>query len=345
VRDKQFQSSAILPNPPDHVVGVTTRDGQTKMFNKGRGVTIKNQTLHATIDRAPVQIPLAEVQRYWIETTHVSVVRTVGLVAGVAGGIAIAAILVDHAVKGAQPGTYTLPPGDCCLFVYSWDGQRYSFDTEAYTAAITRGLERDDYSALPQLRERDGQYRLMISNDQDETQFTNLLELWVVDHAPGVTPRAGADGRLYGISAPQPPLSARDGEGKDLALWLDKRDSLIWEPEPAADRSGSLDREVLVTFPRPPEARQARLIASATYTIWSGDMAGQILGLLGRDLPAWYREIDENPPPATTFWPGWRATGSLPSPSRSKQQSAGSRAPCCPWADLSSPTSAWRRST
>jgi hypothetical protein len=70
---------------------------------------------------------------------------------------------------------------------------------------------------------------------------------------------------------------------------------LIWEPEPAADHNGSLRREIVLTFPKPPQARQAKLVSSATYTLWSGYMAGHMFQLLGRELPAWYREIDENP--------------------------------------------------
>jgi hypothetical protein len=72
-----------------------------------------------------------------------------------------------------------------CPFVYSWDGSQYVFDAEPYGGAITRGLEKDDFTQLEQLREQDGLYRLKMVNEVDETQLTNLTELWVVDHLLG----------------------------------------------------------------------------------------------------------------------------------------------------------------
>jgi hypothetical protein len=295
VSKRQWQPSISAPNSAaERIIGITTSDGSVKMFDHGYLARIKDQTLYAQISRKPFEIPLAQVQRYWVETRQLSVARTVGLVAGIGAVVAIVVVAAEVAKSGGfKMGS--LGGGGCCLFVYSWDGSQYTFDAEAYTAAITRGLERDDYSVLAHLREQDGQYRLMISNDMDETQFTNLLELWVVDHAPGVQPRAGGNGTLYGLSEPLAPLSARDGEGNDLLPWLKYRDKLIWEPAPVADRNGSLRREIVLTFPRPPLAGRGRLITSSTYALWAGYMAGRNLQLLGRDLPAWYREIDESP--------------------------------------------------
>jgi hypothetical protein len=294
VRSRALQQ---VGNPPakanEKIVGITNREGESTMFD--RAARIEGQTLLARLRGKPYQIALSDVQRYWVETRHVSAVRTVGLAAGVGGAIAMIAVLASHPPKLSGGWGGGGMGGGCCLFVYSWDGQRYSFDTEAYTAAITRGLERDDYSALAHLREQEGQYRLMLSNDLDETQYTNLLELWAVDHAPGIQPRVGDDGTVYGITEPLPPLSAWDGTGNDLRTWLVKRDRSIWEPEPEPDRNGSLRREITLTFPRPPHARQARLVASVTHSLWAGYTAGSMLQLLGRDLPAWYREIDGNP--------------------------------------------------
>jgi hypothetical protein len=311
VGKRRWQPNASAANAKnERIVGITARDGDVKTFDRDPAAKIDGETLHASIKRKPFQIAVSDVQRYWVETRHVSAARTVGLVAGIA--MAAAATVAVVAVSEMNRGSVVvLPPGTgCCLFVYSWDGRQYSFDSEAYTAAITRGLERDDYSVLPQLREQDGQYRLMISNDMDETQYTDLLELWVVDHDRGVQPRAGDNGTVHGVTAPLPPLTARDGEGNDLRDWLDKRDQLIWEPEPAPDRNGSLRREIVLTFPKPPGAREAKLVASATYTLWSGYMAGQMLQLQGRDLPAWYREIDEQPAPRDRLL-NWMASDEL----------------------------------
>jgi hypothetical protein len=103
-------------------------------------------------------------------------------------------------------------------------------------------------------------------------------------------PRSGSDGSLYSVREPLAPLSARDGRGTDLLAWLSKRDGLIWEPPPAAQR-----QEVVLTFPKAAGAKQAKFVASATETLFAGQAAGGMLGLLGPQLPAWYQQIDGNP--------------------------------------------------
>ncbi len=288
-----------VPAEKERVIGITTRTGEVKIFDSA--ATFEGQMLHAQTSRKPFQIAIGEVQRFWVEKRQFSTVRTVGLVAGLAAGVVLVAAVASSvgSIGGggfeAAGRAAVARAGGCCLFVYPWNGREYAFETEAYTASVTRGLERDDYSLLSQIREQDGRYRLMISNDMDETQYTNFMELWLVDHAPGVEPRAGDDGELYGISAPTPPLSARDGDGNDLRPWLEKRDRLIWEPEPEPDANGDLRREIVMTFPRPQQATHARLVASATYTLWSGWTAAYNFHLLGPNLADWYRQIDTDP--------------------------------------------------
>lgn len=154
-------------------------------------------------------------QRLWVERKELSKSRTIGLVAAVAVGTV--AIIVGVAAATKQS----------CPFVYSWDGKQYVFDAEPYGGAITRGLEKDDFSTLERLREQDGLYQLKITNEVDETQFTNLTELWVVDHPAGTRVAADVLGRLHTLAAPQSLVSALDVAGHDLLPWLRATDRLI----------------------------------------------------------------------------------------------------------------------
>ena len=294
------------PGSPASIVGITTNAGVEVTFDKA--ATIRADKLSAQVRHKPYEIGLSDVQRYWIETHTVSTARTVGLVAGIAVATVGVAALV--AFKNTGPKPVPVQPGmGCCLFVYSWDGERYDFDTEAYTGAITRGLQRDDYSLLTKVREQDGEYRLMLSNDNDETQYTDQLEMWVVDQDRGILPRAAADGSLHSVREPVAPIAAQGGPAggpsKDLMAWLAKRDGLIWEPPPAEQR-----QELVVTFPKPAGAQQAKLVVSATETPWAGEAAGRMLGLLGPQLNTWYGQIDDSPETCTELL-AWMAREEL----------------------------------
>ena len=182
-----------------------------------------------------------------------------------------------------------------CPFVYSWDGSQYIFDAEPYGGAISRGLERDDYSELEHIREQNGVYKLLVTNEVDETQYTNLMELWVVDHAQGSRVVSDENGMLRSFTGIQKLSAARDRDGNDLLLWLQATDRKIWEPDTVAGPDGSLRQEVILTFPKPEDATEGTLIANAATGLWGSYMIKRMVELHGRDTSAWLESVDKDP--------------------------------------------------
>jgi hypothetical protein len=273
---RKVEPEGATPGPEEQIVGVTTNDGAEVSFDPP-GASIENDRLVGNSGKRRKEIPLTSVQRIWLGHRKFSTVKTVLLVVGIVGvgiGIALAA-------KGS------------CPFVYSWDGEKYIFDAEPYGGAITWGLERDDYTQLDELRAVDGVYRLRISNEVDETQFTNLAELWVVDHPRGTRVVPDEEGTLHAIAAPQPLLVARDRAGRDLRTWLDASDRRIWEPQPPLEPGVELRDEIVMTFPRPAGASRARLVANVATGLWGSYMIKTMLEARGRELPSWYAAVDE----------------------------------------------------
>ncbi|MBK6786045.1 MAG: hypothetical protein IPG79_21600 [Saprospiraceae bacterium] len=66
--------------------------------------------------------------------------------------------------------------------MYVYDGETYIFEGETFGGAIAQNLERDDYMPLPDIRGNHGHYKIRISNELKEIQYTDLAELIVVDH-------------------------------------------------------------------------------------------------------------------------------------------------------------------
>jgi len=280
VRKVQQLPTADVPQPEkEKIVGVTTLKGEDIAFDPP-GASIKDRTLSASVRKTPYEVSLDQVQRFWVERKELSKSRTIGLTAAVVVGTLGIIVGIVAATKQS------------CPFVYSWDGTQFVFDAEPYGGAITRGLEKDDYSQLEHLREQDGLYRLRITNEVDETQFTNLTELWVVDHPSGTRVVPDIQGKLHTLAVPQAPLSARDNAGHDLLPWLRATDHLIWEP-PAVP-NGKLQGDIVMTFPKPAGATQVKLVANAATGLWGSYMIKKMVELRGREVGAWYTLMDES---------------------------------------------------
>jgi hypothetical protein len=282
VRKVQKVPIASVSQPEqEKIVGITTIKGEDVSFDPP-GASIKNGTLDGSVKKVPYELPLDQVQRIWVERKEISKGRTIGLVAAVAVGTVAIVAGVIAATKQS------------CPFVYSWDGTEYVFDAEPYGGAITRGLEKDDFSELGRLQEQDGLYRLKMTNEVDETQMTNLTELWVVDHPLGIRVVPDIQGKLHTVASPQAPLSAHDVDGHDLLPWLRATDRLIWEPPSVPDGKGSLQSDIIMTFPKPAGATQVKLVANAATGLWGSYMIKKMVELRGRDVGAWYTAIDES---------------------------------------------------
>jgi hypothetical protein len=283
VKKVQKLNTSQVPQPQqEHLVGVTTKTGAEIGFDPPGG-TMNRDTIEAKVKNVPYSVAMQDVQRLWVERRGVSAPRTIGLTVGIAAAAFGTLVAIVLATKQS------------CPFVYSWDGSKYVFDAEPYGGAITRGLERDDYSELEHLREQNGLYRLRITNEVDETQYTNLMELWLVDHARGSRVVSDEDGKLRSYTGIQQLNAARDRAGNDLLLWLQATDRKIWEPDTVAGPDGSLRQEVVLTFPKPEGATQVNLIANAATGLWGSYMIKRMVELHGRDSAAWLSSLDKDP--------------------------------------------------
>ena len=170
----------------ERIVGVTLYDGRAVRFDPGTPSRIANDSLFSLVAGQPFGVAVSDVQRLWLE--KIDPLATTILVIGTGAAVFAVALGIALATK------------ESCPFIYSWDGTRYVFDAEPYGGAITRGLERDDYGTLEHLRaDSAGLYRLLVTNEVNETQYTNSMRLFVVDHEPGARFEMDELGRLHDV--------------------------------------------------------------------------------------------------------------------------------------------------
>lgn len=240
---------------------------------------------------APITIPFSDIQQVWVRKTNVgAIVANVVIVAGVACALsALAAYSFEKSLEDVES----------CPFVYSWNGEDYVLDAEPYGAAVSEGLKRTDWVELSNLREVDGKYRVLLTNELHETQCTDELKLVAVDHAPGVRIAPDLMGRAHTFDCPLPPASAVDQKGRDILAFVGKNDQVFWLSdldEKSPDGDGDLRDEIVLEFPKPAGAAKAKLLANIWTTPWGSLSAGKFMGLYGSALGETYEEVDRHGP-------------------------------------------------
>lgn len=266
--DKQEVGSSVKNSRGETII--TTRDG--RVYTVVSSVIKEDLGQLAFSAYSPVTVPLSDIQQVWIlKSGGGSDLVILALVACLVGGI----VIMDGISKD-------MDELDSCPFVYSFDGGEYVLDAEPYGGAVSEGLKRTDWVELPHLRAVDGKYRVLLTNELDETQYTDELKLVAVDHAPGVEVAPGLEGRLHTFSQPQPPMRAADQDGRDILTFVAASDRVFWVGDLEGrhpDESGDFRDELVFEFPKPAGAARAKLLANIWTTMWASISAGKHLEL------------------------------------------------------------------
>jgi hypothetical protein len=264
--------------------GTSEKDGRTELF-KG----------HLALS----DIDYAQAQGDWGSGKKL-------LAAGVA--VVFSALAIDYLNHGSSGlsirelrGTYYPPSyggGGSCPFIYSYDGGRYHLESESFAGAVFKGAERASYDNLEWLRPVDGQYRLKLANESDETEYVDHIKLLVVDAPPGVAVLPNANGDFHTIAQPVHPVRCVDRDDRDVLSTVREKDDRWWESDLRAKDLTSDDglRDGLVLeFPRPPRASIAKLVVRGINTTLGVFAFEQLFKLKGDGTLRWYQRLEREP--------------------------------------------------
>ena len=163
-----------------------------------------------------------------------------------------------------------------------------SYDTAAETEFWA--MEWTPVDAAP---DADGKLRIRLGNPSGVTRGVDEAKLVVVDHAPGTSVFPDVCGAVRGCAAPVVPETATAGNGRDIKDLVSARDGVFWrtaDAEAARAAAPPSRDEITLSFPRPTDARGAKLIVAAANSSWRAEFA--------REVKARLAAAPAPPPPA-----------------------------------------------
>ena len=177
-----------------------------------------------------------------------------------------------------------------CPHNYTFDGEQYHYNNTLFTGATSAALERNDFKKLPDYLPESESYQLMIKNEENEIQYTNLLELIAVQHDLNTVVIPSQQGDFFTISNLQMPLSTKNDLGQDLQPLLSYDDEVAY----AFDNKSSEDfANVYAVFDAPKKIKDATLIIKAKNTRWSGFVYDEFSHLFGNKYQKWNSKLNE----------------------------------------------------
>ena len=185
-----------------------------------------------------------------------------------------------------------------CPFIYSYDGQNYYLEDEAYSFAILKPWQYESFGLLEKLKPVNGKYRLKLTEELSEVSETNRLKLWIVDYPQGVEVMPDFMGNLYTISEPISPKEAIDFKKNNQSQKISKKDDQFWESnlkEQDLNKVSDLYDGLVLTFPIKGKAENAKFILKAKEGGLLSSSWGKFLSLIGKNNPQFLESLQSDP--------------------------------------------------
>jgi hypothetical protein len=244
--------------------------------------------LHSSdIDRSNypnISIPLSSIQKVELYEKD-KAATNISWVLGFLGGI--------WAALAAISFYYLNNKTTFCPVVYVYDGEDYHLAGEIYSGSMHPGLERHDFLKLPGIHER-GVCQLLIANEIKEVQHTNLMELWVFDHADDTGVFVDKHGKYHTVSGIVPPVKAVNFSGIDVTDLVIERDHLFYSSNEISSEMPLTDGLVL-EFDIPHTADTVKLILRAKNSYILDNMMAQYFDLYGNRYSKWQKQQNKAP--------------------------------------------------
>lgn len=175
-----------------------------------------------------------------------------------------------------------------CPHVYVNQDGTYYLNNTLFTGATSPVLERHDYKSMPDYNPTSDTYSFIIQNEDNEDQYTNLLELVVINHPKNTEVYATQTGELYTTHSSENLLSAKDNNGNDLTHLIKYKDD-----DGHSFNVNTIDtyNNAFLSFTKPENVENAKLILNVKNNLWSAYVYKEFAALFGKHYDNW---VDKN---------------------------------------------------
>ncbi|WP_157831520.1 hypothetical protein [Confluentibacter flavum] len=245
-----------------------------------------NTSVDYSINNA-VSIPLVEIASISVNDKNTG--RAIANVALTTVGVFFVVALIVAATKSS------------CPFVYIKNGENFEFVGELYPGTITPNMQKDDYLQLPHFKSENGEYTLKISNYLKEIQYTDQVQLVLINHEKNLEVLMDSKGQLQTFNNLVSPVNAtKDNGSKNLESVIHK-DYDYYAFDTALTTENST-RNIVFEFEKPEQAKEAKLYLTAKNSVWLDYIFGKFNEKFGYYYNTFQKEQQQVPNDSIKKW-------------------------------------------
>jgi hypothetical protein len=196
---------------------------------------------------------------------------------------AVVALLFGLIATGAA-GLWTVAiTRGSCPHVYSYDGKGWHLDADPLSGALLSGAERTDWDRLESLQPVQGQYRIRVVGELEETDYIDEVFLLLAEHPRGTVVLPTLQGELVSVRDAYPASGATDAAGRDVLPLVAKADGNVFRSRVAdlpPGRGPDPRERLTLRFARPP-SHHAVLWLTAHNTPFAEEAYVRYMATLG----------------------------------------------------------------
>ena len=174
-----------------------------------------------------------------------------------------------------------------CPHVYTFDGERYRYANTLFTGSTGKNLERNDYKVLYDFSSNSQEYNMYIKNEDNESQYTNVLELIEVVHSDNTEIIPSPNGSIHSISNVIKPVAITNEGGEDLSSLSSYHDEMgyVFDSESSENMINTY-----VKFEKPSDVSNTKLVLNLKNTKWGALVAKSFGNMMGDKYEGWVKK-------------------------------------------------------
>ncbi len=175
--------------------------------------------------------------------------------------------------------------GGSCPYIYSWNGNNYYLEGEAFGTSLGKAMETETCIILNNLKSENNKLKLRLSNERPETHFFNNIQFYAIETKKNETAYADNNNSICIVSEHKNNFRAIDFNNNDITNKLAENDNDYWISDlSSASPNYCFEDQIIIELKDVKQIDSLSLVVSAINTEISNIVFSYLQNILGDEF-------------------------------------------------------------